>query len=435
MPENNSILDFLEREAFDYFLLRANPENGLVPDTSREGSPASIAVVGFALSSYPAAVERGWITRDEAVKRTLATMRFFYNGPKGKTFKAIGHRGFCYHFLDMKTGRRAWECEISFIDTALLLAGMFTAATYFSKKTKEEASIRLLVDKFYRRIEWDWALNKGDTLALAWSPGKGFKKQRWKGYNEGLILYLFALASPTHSLEAKDYHVWASSYKWEDLEGIECLYAGPLFIHHFSHAWIDFRGISDHFMCRHNCDYFENSRRASMIHRRYAAENKWGFKGYNKDCWGLSAGEGPAGKKITTAKNKKVDGLGYAARGAPFGPDDGTLSPAALIASLPFIPKRVLTAIRYIQQHYPNVIKNYHVPGGFNPSLVGKDGRIWICDAFFGLDHGIILLMIENYRTGLIWSLMRRDPYIKKGLKLAGFRGGWLDKCRNYPIC
>ena len=430
MQTDNSILDHLQRAAFDYFLLRANPENGLIPDTSREDAPASIAAVGFALSSYPAAVERGWITRNEAIKRTLATMRFFYNGPKDATFKTIGHRGFCYHFLDMKTGRRAWKCEISFIDTALLLAGMFVAATYFSKKTKVETEIRGLVDKFYCRIEWDWALNNCDTFALAWVPEKGFMTQRWGGYNEGLILYLFSLASPTHPLAARDYHVWASSYEWRRFCKTEFLYAGPLFIHHFSHAWIDFRGIRDDFMRRMDCDYFENSRRATIIHQQYAIENKHGFKGYGENCWGLSAGDGPSNQTIQI-NNKKYATLGYAARGAPYGPDDGTLSLAGLLAALPFTPKCALKAIRHIHRHYPDVIKNYHVPGGFNPSLTDKNGAIWISDAYYGLDHGAIMLMIENYRSGLLWKIMRQNRYVRKGLTLAGFKGGWLDKTKR----
>jgi len=428
MPKNDEdLLDHMQRTAFDYFLLRTNPENGLVADTSRVGSPASIACVGFALSSYPAAVERGWITRAEAVKRTLTTMRFFWHGPAGSTFNTIGHRGFCYHFLDMKTGKRAWECELSFIDTALLLAGMLAASSYYTKRNKAENEIRKLVDKFYRRIEWTWALNKGDTLALAWSPGSGFLPYRWQGYNEGLILYILGLASPTHPLADKDYEVWASGYEWRKLYKTSFLYGGPLLMHHFSHAWIDFRGIQDSFMRRKNCDYFENTRRATVIQRAYAIENKRGFEGYDKNCWGLSAGDGPS-NQIIKVKNKRYQGLGYAARGVPDGPDDGTLSAAGVIASLPFAPDLTLKAIHHICHTYPAVIQNHHVAGGFNPTLKDKQGKIWISDAYYGLDQGIIMLMIENYRSQGMWKLMRKNAYVSKGLAKAGFKGGWLSK-------
>lgn len=425
MMIDDSVLEKFQNAAFDYFLMRTNPENGLLPDTSREGSPASIAGVGFGLSCYPAAIERGWITCDEAIKRTLSTMRFFWNGPPGGTFKSIGHRGFCYHFLDIKTGRRAWKCELSFIDTALLLAGMMVAATYFTGRAKEEVEIRDLVDKFYRRIEWDWALNNGDTLAMSWKPKEGFAPWRWQGYDEGLIMYILGLASPTHPLKPENYKARASSYEWRKLYDIEVLYAGPLFIHQFSHAWIDFRGIHDEFMhCHdHDCDYFENSRRATLIQQKYAIENRRGFKGYGEHCWGLSAGDGPWGTMIKAGR-KQYTGLGYAARGAPDGPEDGTLMPSAALSSLPFMPEQSLNAILHIQKTYPDVIQNYHIPSGFNPSLVDKNNRIWISDGYYALDQGIIMLMIENYRSGFIWDLMKKNPYIQGGLHKAGFKDG-----------
>lgn len=421
MLTDDSLIDHLQRAAFDYFLLRANPVNGLIPDTSRTGSPASIAVVGFALSSYPVAVERGWITRDEAIKRTLVTMRFFCNGPDGATFNTIGYRGFCYHFLDMQSGKRAWDCELSFIDTALLVAGMLTAASYFSKHSKDETEIRKLADRFYSRIEWDWALNGGDTLALAWHRGKGFMTERWQGYNEGLILYILGLASPTHPLLPADYKAWTASYEWREFYGIECLYGAPLFVHHFSHAWIDFRGIADDFMRGKNCDYFENSVRMTLIQQHYAIENPRGFKGYGQNCWGLSAGDGPVNKMVTV-QGKKRKAQGYAARGVPYGPDDGTLMPSAVIASLPFAPEISLKAIRHMQTEYPAVIKNHHVPSGFNPSLSDRKNNIWISDGYYGLDQGIMVLMMENYRSEFIWKLIKENPVIQKGLHNAGFK-------------
>ncbi|MEO6870592.1 MAG: glucoamylase family protein, partial [Chthoniobacterales bacterium] len=343
-------------------------------------------------------------------------------GPPGATFHTIGHRGFCYHFLEMKTGRRAWECEVSFIDTTLLLAGMLVAASYFGKRTKEEKEIRSLVQAFYERIEWTWALNGGETLAMAWKPGKGFASDRWKGYNEGLLLYLLGLASPTHPLPPESYHAFTATYKWRALYGKEFLYAGPLFIHHFPHAWIDFRGIRDRFMREHDCDYFENSRRAALIQRQYAIENKRGFKGYGKNCWGLNAGDGPS-NRIVKVGNKRYPTLGYAARGVPDGPDDGTLMPSAAVASLPFAPEISMAAFRHFLQEYPGVVLNYHMPSGFNPSLRDKKGEMWISDGYYALDQGIMVLMLENFRSQLVWNLLRKNRYIVKGLRRAGFEG------------
>jgi hypothetical protein len=426
---DEALIDHLQSAAFDYFLMRCNCLNGLIPDTSREGSPASVAGIGFALASYPAAVERGWMTRAEAVKRTLATMQFFWHGPPGATFETIGHRGFCYHFLDIKSGKRAWKCELSFIDTALLIAGMFVVATYFSKQADGESEIRDLVDKFYRRVEWDWALNGGKDEALSWKPGEGFSPWRWDGYSEGLILYILGLGSPTHPLVPADYQKWESNYQWRNLYDIEYLHGGPLFMHHFSHAFIDFRGIRDDFMRIHNLDYFENSRRATLIQQQYAIENPHSFIGYGKNCWGLSAGDGPSNCKVK-AHGKVYQALGYAARGVPDGPDDGTLMPSATLASLPFTPELSVNAIRHIQQKYPELIKHQHIPSAFNPSLPDKKSGIWISDGYYALDQGIIMLMLENHRTGLIWSIMRDNKFIKEGLRKAGFEGGWLNSAK-----
>jgi hypothetical protein len=426
MKEDDAILDNLQRAAFNYFLLLGNKDNGLIPDTSRQGVPCSIAAVGFALSAYPVAAERGWITRAEAARRTLTTLRFFWNGPPDGSFADIGHKGFCYHFLDMHTGRRAWDSEVSFIDTGLLTAGILLAATYFDGETPQEREIRELADKFYRRIEWNWALNNCQTLALAWRPESGFSPYRWRGYSEGLILYFLGLGSPTFPLESRDYDAWLCSYQWRTYYGIDYLYGCSLFIHHFSHAWVDFRGIQDAFMRRHDCDYFENSRRAALAQRCYAAENKKGFAGYGPDCWGFSACDGPNRMKIK-ANDKTYEGRGYAARGAPEGLDDGTLSLPSVVASLPFVPSESMSAFLHIRKEYPDVVKNDNIGSAFNPTISTKESGLWISDGYYGLEQGIMLMMIENYRTQFIWQLMKKNAYLRRGLEKADFKGGWLE--------
>lgn len=311
---------------FEYFLKEANPANGLVLDKTQDGSPSSIAVVGFALAAYPVGVERGFMTRVEASERTLATLRFFWNSRQGTDPDATGHNGFYYHFLDMETGRRVWNCELSTIDTTFLLAGMLTAATYFDNDSQEEQEIRKLADALYRRADWRWAQHGGPTVSHGWTPEKGFLPYRWEGYDEALLLYALGLASPTYPLPEESYAAWCSTYEWKKIYGHEFLYGGPLFIHQFSHMWIDFRGIHDDFMRARGSDYFENSRRAAYVQQQYAIDNPLDFEGYGDRCWGLTAsdGPGPATRRIKGIERHFYD---YLARGVPYGPDDGTLAP------------------------------------------------------------------------------------------------------------
>jgi hypothetical protein len=424
-PYSNKRLERLQRLTFDYFLNEANPRNGLVPDSTRPGAPCSITATGFALAAYPVAVERGFITRDEAIERTLATLRFFWTSEQGTRPDATGYKGFYYHFLDMKTGRRAWNSELSTIDTTFLLAGALTAAEYFDRDAGQEREIRSVADDIYRRADWQWARNRGLTVTHGWTPERGFIKYRWRGYNEALILYVLGLGSPSHPLPAKSYRVWTRTYEWRDIYGHRFLYAGPLFIHQLSHMWIDFRGIQDAYMGATGIDYFENSRRATYVQQQYAIRNPRGFKGYGEHIWGITAsdGPGPATKKIGGKLRRFYD---YRARGVPNGPDDGTLAPWAVVASLPFAPEIVLPSISYFDDTFPEMTSHYGFKCSFNPTFSTASRKEWISKGYYGLDQGPIVLMIENYRSGFLWQLMRRCPYIITGLRRAGFSGGWL---------
>jgi hypothetical protein len=215
------------------------------------------------------------------------------------------------------------------------------------------------------------------------------------------------------------------TYQWENLYGYDFLYAGPLFIHQFSHAWIDLRGIRDRFMREKCCDYFENSRRAVLIQQEYAERNPGEFAGYGEYCWGLTACDGP-GEEMLIPDRAGRHIFGYAARGVPYGPDDGTLSGSAALASLPFAPEIVLRTAGFMLQQYPEMFRERYA-GSFNPGLVRSDGRIWVSAGHYGLDQGIVVMMIENYRSELIWRLMRSCSYIQTGLRRAGFDGGWLS--------
>ncbi len=269
---DDTLVTRLQRAAFSYFLDYADAENGLVADTSREGSPCSIAVVGFALSCYPVAVENGWLPRAEAAARTLKALRFLARSRQSEAPDATGYKGFYYHFLDMRTGRRVWQCELSLIDTALLTAGILVAGCYFDGGN-EETEIRERADALYRRVDWRWAQNGTTGLTQGWKPECGFLHYGWEGYNEATILYVLGLGSPTFALTPGGYERWSLTYQWENLLDRDVLYSGPLFTHLFSHAWIDFRGIRDAFMREKSSDYFENTRSAIAIHREYGERN------------------------------------------------------------------------------------------------------------------------------------------------------------------
>src|SRR6202795_2301370 len=281
--DNGVMLDRLQRAAFGYFLQAVNPANGLIADTSRENSPSSIAVVGFPLSAYPVAVERGWMVRADAVERSLSVLRFFHDSDQSGSPEATGYKGFYYHFLDMHTGARVWRSELSMIDTALLIVGALTAGMYFTANTAAELELRELVDVLYRRIDWRWAQDGADTIRQGWKPECAFLHYGWEGYNEAIVLYVLALGSPTYPLTGDCYEAWTATYQWENLYGYDFLYAGPLFVHQFSHAWIDFRCIRDRFMREKRCDYFENSRRAVLVQIEYARRNPHEFAGYDEE--------------------------------------------------------------------------------------------------------------------------------------------------------
>lgn len=428
---DEDMLDKLQKETFDYFLNEVNPVTGLIADKTEPGFPSSIAVTGMAITSYIIGVEKKILSRKNAIERILKILRFFYDSQQGKQLNATGYKGFYYHFLKMNNGERAWNCELSTIDTSLFIAGALCAAAYFKNINREEAEIRDLADKLYRRIDWQWALNNGDTICQGWKPRSGFLRYRWdENYSEAMIMYILALGSPTFPINPTGYKKWTASFTVTKVYDTSYLYAGPLFIHQFSHMWIDFRGIKDSFNKKAGFDYFENSRRATYIHRQYAIENKLQFTDYGEYCWGLTASDGP-GKKTLKIDGKKRVFYNYIARGAPYGPDDGTVSPWAVVASLPFAPEIVIGTIRNAIERFnlkPHRLHGFNA--SFNPTFPENTENLngWVSPWMFGLNQGPVVIMIENYNTESIWNIMKQCPYLIEGLQLAGFSGGWLDK-------
>ncbi|KAA0697816.1 hypothetical protein DTW90_16840 [Neorhizobium sp. P12A] len=410
-----------------YYLQCTNPDNGLVRDKTQIDAPASIAAIGMALATLPVVVERGIIIRPFAAKIARRRLAFLLSCPQGPEPDASGYKGFFYHFLDIETGRRVWQCELSTIDSAILFAGALTVAAYFDGDTPDEIEIRRIANELYERVDWNWACDNGLTLTHGWRPENGFIPYRWRGYDEGLLLYFLGLGSPTHPLPPEAYAAYTESYDWRNIYGRELLYSGPLFTHQLSHMWIDFRGIRDEFMRDHDSDYFQNSRHATYVHQEYAIRNPKKFVGYGKHCWGFTASDGPGWikKTIDSVEREFFD---YVARGAPFGPDDGTVSPWVAVASLPFAPEIVIPTIRSFSKMRLGMARLYGFKPSFNQTypLESSETGWWVSPYHFGIDQGPVVLMIENYRTGLLWNIMRHCKPVVVGLRRAGFTGGWL---------
>lgn len=427
-------LDTLQHRTFNYFWELTNPVNGLTPDRAPTKTFSSVAAVGFALTAYPIGVERHYITRTQAAARALTTIKFFWNTPQNADAKkAAGYKGFVYHFLDMNTGLRFKDVELSTIDTGLLLAGMLMCQSYFDGKNSVERDIRAYADSMYRRADWQWAMNGRPRMSMGWDPENGMLTDEWKGYNEAMILYTLALGSPTHPIPADAWTEWTKTYVWASYYGSDFVSFGPLFGHQYSHCWIDYRGIRDRYMREKGIDYFENSRRATYSQRAYAAQNPARFNDYSDSIWGLSACDGPGSTEFSVGGiHRRFDG--YAARGASvdWTNDDGTIAPTAAGGSVAFAPEICIPALKAMKKKYgARVWRTYGFIDAFNPTYVNDSARGWFDDDYIGIDQGPIVIMIENLRSGFVWKTMKKNPYIRRGLQRAGFSGGWLDAAKN----
>ncbi len=399
---DEAFLDLVQRTAFDYFWYETNPQNGLIKDRSSETSLSSIAAVGFGLSALTVGIDRGWISRETGRDRVLTTLAFFWNSPQGPKADTTGYKGFYYHFLDIQTGRRVQDAELSTIDTALLLGGVLHVQQYFDQPDVTEAKIRALANDLYRRVEWSWMQVRLAKICHGWTPETGFLRYDWGGYNEAMILYLLALGSPTFPSSPEAWTAWTSSYAWQTHYGQAFIVFPPLFGHQYSHVWIDFRGIQDTYMRAKGLDYFENSRRATLANRAYAMANPRGWADYGENVWGLTASDIPSS---------------YKARGAPPPEsDDGTITPTAVGGSFAFTPRESLAALRYMYATYRTRLWGpYGFKDAFNPT------QKWFATDYLAIDQGPIVSMIENYRTGRIWHVFMQHAAIQRGLERAGF--------------
>jgi hypothetical protein len=435
----DAFLDDVQGRTFRWFWETTNPRNGLVPDRWPTKSFSSVAAIGFGLTAYAIGAERGYVTRDEARARALTTLRFLYQAPQGPQPTGVtGYKGFFYHFLDMETGLRFQTVELSTIDTALLLAGALFCREYFSGDHPDEAAIRAYADSMYARVDWQWARARPPVVSMGWHPEKGFIEADWKGYDEAMILYVLALGSPTYPIDPSAWTEWTKTYEWGSFHGQAHVGFAPLFGHQYSHLWIDFRGIQDAYMRGRGIDYFENSRRATLSQRAYAIDNPQEWKGYGADIWGLTAVDGPKDTTLIIGGRRRLF-FTYSARGTSFTEirDDGTLAPTAPGGSIPFAPEITIRALMTMRDRYgDHLYSQYGFLDSFNPTfdvaVTPQHGRIvpgvgWFDGDYLGIDQGPIVGMIENYRSELVWRVMKNSPYIVNGLKRAGFTGGWLQ--------
>ncbi|MCC4598548.1 hypothetical protein JWH11_15460 [Xanthomonas melonis] len=431
----------IERRTFQFFWDTTNEVNGLSPDRFPSRPFASIASVGFALTAYPIGIENGWISRNQAVDRTLITLKFFRDAPMGpqRTGKA-GYKGFYYHFLDMQQGARydSWV-ELSSVDTALLMMGVLFAQSYYDGEDPREKEIRQLADTLYKRVDWRWLQQRAPLISMGWFPESGFINHDWMGYNEAMMLYILALGSPTHGVDPDAWTSWTRTYNndWGVYQGQEYLSFGPMFGHQYSHVWIDFRDIQDQYMRERGIDYFLNSRRATLAQRDYAIDNPMKWKDYGENVWGLTAGDGPQNTS-QEYRGEQRQFRHYSSRGAGLREnfDDGTIAPTAAISSIVFAPEVVIPATEEMHKRYGDFLySSYGFLDSFNPSfnydIPLKTGRMipnrgWVAGDYIGIDQGPILAMIANYQNEFVWNVMKKNAYVRSGLERAGFTGGWL---------
>jgi hypothetical protein len=393
---DDEFLEDLSRRAFLYFWERASTETGLVLDRALNSerrdtrNVASSAATGFGLTALCIAAERQWMNRAVLLERAKRTLSFYAS-------RSVHEHGWFYHFIDADSGARVWKCELSSIDTALLLCGVLAAKQYF-----RDPELSKLADAIYARIDWRWMLN-GDPylLSMGWKPESGFLESRWDHHCELMLLYLLGIGSSTTPLPKASWNAWRRP---------KVTYAGrtyisgapPLFVHQYSQAWVDFRGRREQTGDRVN--WFENSVAATYAHRGFCIDlGRNHFPGcYDEQQWGITASD--------SAK-------GYVAWGGPprDGPIDGTLVPCAAGGSLMFEPNVCTATLMHMRERYGSRVWNrYGFPDAFHP----VNG--WTDQDVIGIDVGITLLSAENARTGRVWTWFMANPEVRKAMDLAG---------------
>ena len=384
----------VERRAFRFFWEQSDRTTGLTLDRARntEGSQggriASVSSTGYALASLPVAVSRRWVSREAAYSRAILTLRFL-NG------RLPHEHGWFYHFVDGHTGQRAWNCELSSIDTALLVTGALMCGRYW-----RGTEVDRLANAVYDRMDWTWMRTNGGAqpdklvLSMGWNPEHGFLPNNWDRYCELMTLYLLGLGSRTSPLPETSWTAWKRNKI--TYGGHESLAGGPIFLHEMAQSFFDFRNQRD----RLGWNYWNVSREAVRINRQFCMDNAAHRKTYAPDIWGLNADDYPGG---------------YKAFSAP-GDEDGTVSPTGAIAAVLFEPALARSAEKAMYYRYGDKIwGRYGFADAFNVD------KAWYDPDVIGIDLGMALVALEDVRTGLPWKLLASHPSLHKAWKRAGF--------------
>jgi hypothetical protein len=396
-PAASTLVSECERKAFQYFVDQADPVTGIVKDRAANFGTdnytvGSTAATGFGLAALVVGARRGWITRQNAVDQATRALKFY-------RYDAGQEHGWLYHFVDVRSGKRAWNSEVSSIDTALFLAGALLAGQAFPG-----TGVKSLADAIYRRVDFQWMLTDGGArpgerlLCHGWTPEHGFLPYRWDSYSEQMILYILAMGSPTHPIPAACWDAWKRPMG--EYAGFRTFISGPLFTYEFSQAFVDFRGRQD----RLGLDYWTTSMNAVKADRQFCIDNSGRYHTYGPDVWGLSACDGPDG---------------YRAYSAPPGPvaQDGTVAPLAVEAAVPLDSHDALAAMQHMRHvFWTKLWGRYGFSDAFNLD------RNWFDQDVIGIDLGCAALMLENYRTGLVWKQFMAIPAVQTGLNKAGLK-------------
>jgi hypothetical protein len=386
---DDQFLDNLERAAFLFFWEQSSSATGQVKDRATATgndthTVSSIAATGFGLTALCIADQRGYFESSQIQARVLTTLTFILN-------QLPNQSGFFYHFIDVNTGQRAFNSEVSSIDTGILLCGVLTCRQHF-----QDPQIQSLASQIYERVNWPWMLNGGTTLSMGWTPENGFLAHRWDVYSELMMIYLQAIGSPTYPIPASSWTQFARpTLTYEGLTYITT--NAPLFTHQYSHAWFDFRNKQDAY-----ANYFNNSATATKAHKAFCLSLQAQFSDYADKLWGITSS----------------DSLnGYAVWGGPpaVGPIDGTIVPHATGGSIPFWPGECIAVLRNIQSKFPRTWQRYGFVDAFNP-LTG-----WYDTDALGIDLGITMLMAENQRSSFVWTTFMKNSELQASMTAVGF--------------
>ena len=403
---DNDLLDDLSRRSVRYFLDHTNPITGLTLDRApttgglnkKPGSDgvASIAATGFGLTAFCIAADHRWISREVARERVLAALEFFAK-------KAPQQHGWFYHFLDVATGERRWQSEVSSIDTALLLAGILTARQYFH----DDPEIVRLATEIYGRVDFRWMMDGNQSyLSHGWTPEKGFLPFRWDTYSELIILYVLGIGSPKHPISADAWDNW--KLPLVQVGGYTYVGGGPLFIHQYSQAWVDLRDRGTRAgwlldLMEPHVNYYANSVAATRAEQEvFANELSREYPKYSAKIWGVTASDSKKGYTDwgTNLADTRID---------------GTVVPSAAAGSLMFAPDICIPALRtMLLQYGRKIYGRYGFADAFNPATG------WVSQDVIGIDVGISLLSGENLRTGRVWQWFMANPEPGRALDLAG---------------